>query len=817
MHPSSPLAALKPVMAGLVAAVLTAVLVVVAPATQALAATTTLYASPSGSGTACSATQPCSLAGAQAAVRSQNASMSGDIVVQLADGQYRITSPLTFTAADSGNNGYTVIWQAAPGAHPVISGARQVTGWTVADSGRNIWKAGVGTGIDTRQLYVDGAVATRARTTLNRADFTATTTGLRFSNSALSYLNNLADQNRIELEGIGSFTDRYVPVQSISGNSITMQQPAWNNNIFGYDTIVNPYRKGPMYLENAYEFLDSPGEWYLNTTTGVLYYIPLAGQSMSTADVELPLAQSLLHVAGTYDAPAHHITFSGITFSGTSWLKPSSNQGWADQQTGAYITGNWNWPSDPLSSCQYGCTQFESVRPHWSQMPGAVQVSAANTISFIRDRFLNLGQTALGIGNDANAHVSGVGLGASSITVTGNVFAYSAAGAVVAGGVQADAHHPSDQRMVNKDITFSNNLVHDMGVDYRGITSFLPTYVTNATISHNEIYNMPYLGVAFGYGWGSNDAGGSSDYTNRGLYNYQPRYSTPTTATNNRITDNYVHDVMQQMNDGACIYTLSANPNAMISGNYCLRAGTGQFGLYFDEGSRYLTATNNVFDGNWWMFAHANTQGGNNTGNLTLTNNWTTNTSTDVVNGDRSNTVYGNTGVTNGNWPSGAHAVMAAAGLQPEYQDIKNGGGPSPSPSPSPSSSPGTTTAIKGVGSGRCLDVSGASQANGAQVQIWDCNGQANQRWTSTSAGELRVYGGKCLDVNGGGTADGTSVIIWDCNGQNNQKWRLNSDGSITAVGANKCLDVSGAGTANGTKVQIWTCHGGTNQRWTRV
>ncbi|GAA3138160.1 lectin [Nonomuraea roseoviolacea subsp. carminata] len=132
-------------------------------------------------------------------------------------------------------------------------------------------------------------------------------------------------------------------------------------------------------------------------------------------------------------------------------------------------------------------------------------------------------------------------------------------------------------------------------------------------------------------------------------------------------------------------------------------------------------------------------------------------------------------------------------------------------------SPPGNTSALKGAGSGRCLDVAGASQTNGAQAQIWDCNGQPNQRWTSTSAGELRTSGGKCLDVSGAGTADGAAVIIWDCNGQNNQKWRLNTDGTITAVGANKCLDVSGAGTANGTKVQIWACNGGANQKWSRV
>ncbi|MFI7037179.1 glycoside hydrolase family 27 protein [Microbispora rosea] len=143
------------------------------------------------------------------------------------------------------------------------------------------------------------------------------------------------------------------------------------------------------------------------------------------------------------------------------------------------------------------------------------------------------------------------------------------------------------------------------------------------------------------------------------------------------------------------------------------------------------------------------------------------------------------------------------------------GTGATPSASPSPT--PAGGSAIKGVGSGRCLDVSGVSQANGAQVQLWDCNGQSNQRWTPSASGELRVYGNKCLDVYNAGTADGSNVVIWDCNGQSNQQWRLNSDGSITAVGANKCLDAYNAGTANGTKIIIWSCNGQSNQRWTRV
>jgi hypothetical protein len=128
-----------------------------------------------------------------------------------------------------------------------------------------------------------------------------------------------------------------------------------------------------------------------------------------------------------------------------------------------------------------------------------------------------------------------------------------------------------------------------------------------------------------------------------------------------------------------------------------------------------------------------------------------------------------------------------------------------------------TASAIKGAASGRCLDIAGASSANGAQAQIWDCNAQTNQQWTPTSTGELRVYGNKCLDVYNRGTTDGSNVVIWDCNGQTNQQWRFNADGTITALNANKCLDVLNNATANGTKIVIWTCNGGSNQRWSRA
>jgi len=121
---------------------------------------------------------------------------------------------------------------------------------------------------------------------------------------------------------------------------------------------------------------------------------------------------------------------------------------------------------------------------------------------------------------------------------------------------------------------------------------------------------------------------------------------------------------------------------------------------------------------------------------------------------------------------------------------------------------------IVGAGSNRCVDVPASSTTNGTQVQLWDCHGGTNQRWTYTSSKQLTVYGNKCLDANGRGTSNGTAVIIWDCNGQTNQQWNVNTDGSITGVQSGLCLDAAGTATANGTKIQLWACTGGANQRW---
>jgi hypothetical protein len=129
---------------------------------------------------------------------------------------------------------------------------------------------------------------------------------------------------------------------------------------------------------------------------------------------------------------------------------------------------------------------------------------------------------------------------------------------------------------------------------------------------------------------------------------------------------------------------------------------------------------------------------------------------------------------------------------------------------------PGTQTfSLVGGQSSKCVDVSNVSQANGTPLVLWTCNGQTNQRWTRTAAGELRVYNNtKCMDAGSG--QSGTAVTINDCTGGNGQKWTANANGTVTNAQAGACLDASGHGTADNTPVIVWTCSGASNQAWTR-
>jgi hypothetical protein len=119
---------------------------------------------------------------------------------------------------------------------------------------------------------------------------------------------------------------------------------------------------------------------------------------------------------------------------------------------------------------------------------------------------------------------------------------------------------------------------------------------------------------------------------------------------------------------------------------------------------------------------------------------------------------------------------------------------------------------VAGDDSAKCVDDNAQSTANGSKIQMWDCNGGANQQWIVEPDGTLQVFG-KCMDITGANFNNGTSIELWDCNGGANQQWHA-TNGTLVNPASGKCLDDPNSNTANGTQLDLWTCGGGTNQQW---
>ena len=227
-----------------------------------------------------------------------------------------------------------------------------------------------------------------------------------------------------------------------------------------------------------------------------------------------------------------------------------------------------------------------------------------------------------GIGNDPNAHVTGVGLGTSQIEISGMYLHETGTNAITTGGIQADAHHPSDPRMLNSDNRITENIFSSVARTFNSGVAIFVSYTTRSQITHNDVSNIPYSGICYGYGWGSNDAGGSPEYQRRGLYNYQPIYTTPTTMHSGRITGNLINNFGLTHSDLGGIYTLSASPNTTISENWVFASPNGA-AIYNDEGSRFYFANNSVFNTTaFWLTRNERTN--YTTGNMTYANIATT-------------------------------------------------------------------------------------------------------------------------------------------------------------------------------------------------
>ncbi|NOU64824.1 DUF1565 domain-containing protein [Paenibacillus sp. LMG 31461] len=565
---------------------------------------------------------------AQTTARALNASMQGDINIYLRGGTYTLSDTLRFDESDSGSNGYFVTYHNYPGEHPVISGGQVITGWNEFDSERHVFRAFVGTEFQTRQLYINGVRAIRARSAGGLINAKKTATGYTSDDTFLANYHRISD---LEMVFNDLWSNSRVKVESVnvSGSKaqITMKDPGWTaSSVRGLSSITVP-----VYYENAFELLDEAGEWYFDSSDGYLYYKPRAWEDLTTAEAIAPILEQLVAVIGqSVDQPVRNLQFEGLQFMYTTWMRPSTDKGHSDAQNN-YL--RYAGTSDELPDA-------------------AIEVELANTVNFIGNDFAKLGITGLILQN-----------GVQNSLIEGNRF-YDISGSAISVGQPSSKdrlyYNPTDHGMVMKNDDILNNLIYDIGVDFKSASAISAGFPLDMDISHNEIYNIPYSGTHIGYGW-------DKDFD-------------PITK-NIKIQDNMIYDLMGKgIRDGGAIYSLGtngANPQDknIVSGNYIRNQMDDSAALYADQSSAYWRYENNVIDlkeSNPWHGSKRWAQAWTNLiHDLDFVNNYTTESY--YVNNGINNTFEGTTVVPDANWPAGAKAIIAQAGIEPAYQDIQAG------------------------------------------------------------------------------------------------------------------------------------------------
>jgi hypothetical protein len=160
------------------------------------------------------------------------------------------------------------------------------------------------------------------------------------------------------------------------------------------------------------------------------------------------------------------------------------------------------------------------------------------------------------------------------------------------------------------------------------------------------------------------------------------------------------------------------------------------------------------------------------------------------------------------------------------YQTFAAAKSSTPAPPPPPPAPPPPTETktyqVRSAFSALCLDVEGASTANGAKTRQSVCSTAASQQFSFVpdASGTFRIVNvnsGKSLDVTDVSTANGALIQQWTSAGTDNQRFAVTADGNVVAIQAknsNKCLDVKDWNSAAGARIQQWDCAGSANQRW---
>ncbi len=521
--------------------------------------------------------------------RLNDASINSGATIYVGGGVYRLQEPLFIRPEDAGTAQSPTKIDAVEGERPVLSGGVEVKGWKKIVGGvaslpkasrGKVWVANAPMMSDEvlnfRQLWVNDRKAVRARdknvdTMAHILSWDKKTETCWIPKPA----QNISDLNGVEMVILQWWAIANLRIKSAEAKSdsvlLRFHQPEsriQSEHPWPAPWISKETGNSAFYLTNAIQFLDAPGEWFLDKNTHKLYYWPRSDEAMSTATVVVPVLETLVKVQGTANRPVMNVSFDGISFQHTTWLRPSQ-QGHVPLQAGMFLL-------DAYKLKVPGTQEKASLENQaWVGRPtAAVEVNYAANIAFQNCRFEHTASTAADFGN-----------GVKDSRIQDNLFKDIGGTAVLLGMFSDEAteahlpYGPTDERVATERLDISNNLVNDAANEDWGCVGIGAGFVRNTLIEYNDLSDLPYSGISLGWGWTKAES----------------------VMRNNTITANKIHRYGGQLYDCAAIYTLSAQPGTVIAGNYIdsiykapyAHIPSHWFYLYTDEGTSGVQVMNN--------------------------------------------------------------------------------------------------------------------------------------------------------------------------------------------------------------------------------
>jgi hypothetical protein len=581
-------------------------------------------------------------------VRSISQKMDGDIIVNLRGGNYPITSPINFSAADSGRNGFRIIYQAYKKEIPVISGGVLVTNWIWDHD--EIYKATLNRDEKLRNLFVNGQ-----RATMTQRDFTGlgawgeytvtgdeswaetqgkTLDGIKFDASQLPVLTNPSDAELLQRRTWNFLVMCVRNETTENGQRILQLQQPYGAiaATMAWDCGIAPTNK--FTVRNALEFLDSPGQFYFNRATHTLFYYAHEGEDMSKEVVIAPLSEGLLKINGnSTNDRVKNLSFSGLTFSYDHWLleKVAGSHGMVGTQSLALYT-RFRADGDHHKSHYDICDLPQAT----------VEICNAEKILFARNQFRHLASgCAVNLANDVVASA-----------IEGNVFNDISGNAVNIGHPQhyvigdGPKYKNGIEGVCARD-KISNNFIRQVSLDYKQGEAISGFFTEAVEISHNDIAGVPYGGITLGWWWGNASIPPSS------------------VCKSNVIVFNKIFDTQRELpKDGGAIYVLGEQPGGRIESNYVNSLSRL---IYPDDGSCGWTISKNVLDpqpNGKWLFLWTDR-----IHDLKIENNFTT--TTNLQNKTTNNCVPTGTALICKPFSGAAKTIIESAGLEDKFRDIE--------------------------------------------------------------------------------------------------------------------------------------------------